>query len=102
MLLDDLKGAVRGQIRDVKHGHCIEAMARGLGWRTYASMRADLAEGGVLRAVNDEAFRLFLADRGYPDIPQGRLEAALRSLADRANAGRVAPMCEHTGTGEEP
>lgn len=40
--VDRLKSAVGKELPEVKHSWRLEAMARGLGWRTFVTMRADL------------------------------------------------------------
>lgn len=82
--LDRLKAAVGKALPGVKHSWRIEAMARGLGWRTFASMRADLFDRTVIRAVDDVAFRGFLTERGHPDVNPSVLEAAVRLVMDEA------------------
>ena len=47
-------------------------------------MRADLFDRTVIRAVDDVAFRGFLAERGHPDIGPGALEAAVRLVVHEA------------------
>jgi hypothetical protein len=41
--IERIKDALRASLPDVKSSHRVEAIARGLGWHTNASMRAALA-----------------------------------------------------------
>jgi hypothetical protein len=45
--IEHMKGALRASLPDVKSSHRVEALARGLGWLTNASMRAALAAAPV-------------------------------------------------------
>ncbi|WP_184719108.1 hypothetical protein [Caulobacter sp.] len=61
-LKEDLRHALPG----ARASDRIEALARGLGYNTYAALRAALARGGVLVALDDLAFQAYLAARGDP------------------------------------
>lgn len=62
----------------MKSSHRVEALARGLGWATYAAMRAALSAGPLDRIADPEAFRAYLAGRGFAVLTRALLDGILR------------------------
>jgi hypothetical protein len=76
--LDRLKSLLKRELREVKHTHRLEALARGLGWNTYDDMRAEVFEYTPTAKMDGKAFTQFLASKGHPDVHTSILENALR------------------------
>ncbi len=62
---------------EVKSSHRVEAMARGLGWKTNAALRAELAGAEMERLVDDRAFTDYLKDHGFAETWFGSLSEAV-------------------------
>lgn len=92
-----VKDALRAALPDVKSSHRVEAMARGLGWRTNASMRADLAGGSVEVEADEDAFLAYLREHSF-DAPSGCLTRALAKAGIR-RAMDMEPTLTHFGLG---
>ena len=60
-----LKTALRAEIPEVKSSHRAEALARALGWKTNAAMRAALAAGTAGCRPDPVAFSAYLGSRGF-------------------------------------
>ena len=58
--VEHMKAVLRTVLPDVKSSHRVEALARGLGWRTNAAMRAALAAGAVEVGADEGAFLRYL------------------------------------------
>lgn len=78
--VDTLKNSLNRELQQVKSGHVVEALARGLGWNTYAAMRAGLCKGVQVVATDGAAFIEFLEARGYREVDPGVLQSALRRI----------------------
>lgn len=66
--LENLKKRFKRALPDVKHTHRLEAMARGLSFRTYSSLLAKLnTEGQATIVLNDDAFNDYLVEHGFGD-----------------------------------
>jgi hypothetical protein len=64
--LNLLKGFLAKECPDVKSSHRCEAIARGLGFKTYAAAKAKVAEQkSVLVEITDLAFQSYLAQHGF-------------------------------------
>lgn len=65
--IDSMKADLTKYFPDIKSSHRVEALARSLGFRTYAALRAvDLFYDGPIRAdVNWSAFNDYLEERGF-------------------------------------
>lgn len=59
----------------IKSSHRAEAMARGLGWKTNAALRAALMCGDADCRVSDDAFTSYLSRKGFGGIADCRLSA---------------------------
>jgi hypothetical protein len=86
--LEYMKDALRASLPDVKSSHRVEALARGLGWATNASMRAALAAAPAETASDEGAFLDYLRRHSF-DAPSGTLlrafaQAGLRRAMDLA------------------
>lgn len=62
--VESIKGDLWRSMPEVKSSHLTEALARGLGWRTHAALRAALASGPAECTALPEAFAGYLAQRG--------------------------------------
>lgn len=86
--IERMKDALRASLPDVKSSHRVEALARGLGWTTNASMRAALATAPAGTAPDEGAFQDYLRQHSF-DAPGGTLlralaQAGLRKAMDLA------------------
>jgi hypothetical protein len=86
--IERMKDALRASLPDVKSSHRVEALARGLGWTTNASMRAALAAAPMGTTPDEGAFRDYLSRHSF-DAPGGTLlrafaRAGLRRAMDLA------------------
>ena len=63
-IVEAMKDELRRCIPEVKSSHRAEALARGLGWNTNASMRASLVSSPSERDVVPAAFYAYLAEHG--------------------------------------
>lgn len=95
--IEHVKDALRAALTDVKSSHRVEAMARGLGWRTNAAMRTDLAAGPVEASADEEAFFACLREHSF-DAPHGCLTRALAKAGIR-RAMDMEPTLTHFGLG---
>lgn len=60
-----IKRVLASLLPHIKSCHRVEAMARGLGYNTYAGMRTDIADDMRLRKISNEAFSAYLASKGF-------------------------------------
>lgn len=86
--LDAIKLELTKGLPEVKSSHRCEAIARGFGFLTYATIRAALANAAATEATADgAAFTAYLADHGFavPAIPFYRAVArrALQGVMER-------------------
>lgn len=82
--IDCVKIELSRLLPNVKSSHRVEAMARGLGWSSNASLRAELAQKSAERIVNDHTFKNYLEEHHFPDTEFGTLgEAVTRCLFAR-------------------
>lgn len=65
--LDQIKQHLRKRLPNVKSMHRCEALARGLGFRTYAAALA--SSGGLLATADGAAFATYLASHGFTVSP---------------------------------
>ncbi|RTL62153.1 MAG: hypothetical protein EKK42_32770 [Pseudonocardiaceae bacterium] len=84
--IEHMKDALRASLLDVKSSHRVEALARGLGWATNASMRAALAGAPAETSPNEAAFLYYLRQHSF-EAPSGSLmrafaQAGLRRVMD--------------------
>jgi hypothetical protein len=71
--LDKMKWRARDAFAPARHGHALEALARGLGANTYAGLRACAADyGGILWDGDESRALAFLAERGIT-VASGRV-----------------------------
>ncbi|MFC4348395.1 hypothetical protein ACFO5Q_11100 [Kordiimonas lipolytica] len=63
----------------VKSAHRAEAMARGLGWKSNAALRAALMCGDAECEVNDDAFIGYLTDKGFEGVTGCRLSVVVET-----------------------
>jgi hypothetical protein len=94
---EHVKDALRAALPDVKSSHRVEAMARGLGWRTNASMRADLVGASIKVEADEDAFLAYLHEHSF-DAPHGCLTRALAKAGIR-RAMDMEPTLTHFGLG---
>ena len=74
-----MKADLRAALPDVKSSHCVEALARGLGWSTNPAMRSALSSSGPVVAGADEAAFLEYLRKHAFDAPRGCSAPALES-----------------------
>jgi hypothetical protein len=84
--IEHMKDALRASLPDVKSSHRVEALARGLGWATNASMRAALAAAPAETSPYEGAFLDYLRQHSF-EAPSGSLvrafaQASLRRAMD--------------------
>ncbi len=78
----------------VKSSHRVEALARGLGWKSNAALRASLICGPTECNVRDERFEAYLRERGFPDFPKSCLSTlVLQMMVDQHNLAAGADEC---------
>jgi hypothetical protein len=95
--IEHVKDALRAALPDVKSSHRVEATARGFGWRTNASMRADLVGGSIQVEADEDAFLAYLHEHSF-DAPRGCLTRALAKVGIW-RAMDVEPTLTHFGLG---
>lgn len=78
--VERLKAGLRQTAPRIKSSHRMEALARGLGFPTNASLRSRLDDTSTHRRVNTEAFCAYLADRGIVATPSMLLRAAAHAV----------------------
>lgn len=91
--LENLKRAARYYLPRVKNMHRLEALARGIGFNTYAALLSAL-DGGQAMAicrVKEAAFTAYLSDKGFAGLPSGTLGAILVMGARRAFESLISP-----------
>lgn len=86
--IERMKDALRALLPDVKSSHRVEALARGLGWATNASMRAALVAAPAETSPDEGTFLGYLRLHSF-DAPGGTLlrafaQAGLRRAMDLA------------------
>lgn len=80
---------------DVKSSHRAEAMARGFGYKTNASLRAQLESGNISRTLDEKAFAAYLTDHEFPKPPYTLMrEAVSRACDGETRAAIAAAMAE--------
>jgi hypothetical protein len=84
--IEHMKDALRASLPDVKSSRRVEALARGLGWATNASMRAALAAAPAETSPDEGAFLDYLRQHSF-EAPSGSLvrafaQAGLRRAMD--------------------
>lgn len=88
--LEAIKAELTLVLPDVKSSHRCEAIARGLGFTTYAAALATMRSGSSdTSIVRGDRFTTYLSDHGF-DVPATSLycaaaRVALRDVADRAS-----------------
>ena len=75
--IERIKQELAALLPEVKSSHRVEAMARGLGWKTNAALRAELAGTEMERLVDDRAFTDYLKDHGFAEAWFGSLSEAV-------------------------
>ena len=76
--IDCVKRELSRLLPNVKSSHRVEAMARGLGWSSNASLRAELAQKkSAERMVNDHTFKNYLDERKFSNTEFGTLGEAV-------------------------
>lgn len=85
-MLDEIRRIVRKCIPEVKSSHCAEAVARGLGYKTNASLQSALkSQISIDLTPSRELFEEFLRERNY-DVDN--MQASLLPESVRIAAGR--------------
>lgn len=93
--IDMVKRELGRLLPDVKSSHRVEAMARGFGYRTNASLRSQLEGGNVSRSLDEDAFTSYLTNHEFPKPPYATLrEAVSRACDGEARAAVTAVMAE--------
>jgi len=77
--IDILKSELTHKLPEVKSSHRCEALARGLGSRSYAALRALLKKTTLEKVpVRGDLFRIYLADHGFNVQPKQLYQAAAK------------------------
>ncbi|WP_139139411.1 hypothetical protein [Sphingobium phenoxybenzoativorans] len=96
--LNIIKTALTNALPNVKSSHRCEAMARGLGYRTYASLLADLSSNAEIKANTDGlAFNHYLEQHDF-SVSGSTLYRAVAKAA-LANVATLYPTLTSTGFG---
>jgi hypothetical protein len=95
--VEHMKADLRAALPDVKSSHRVEALARGLGWRTNAAMRATLAAGPVATGADEDAFLDYLGEHSF-EAPRGCMKRILAKSGIR-RAMDLEPALTHFGYG---
>jgi len=81
-----LKKELGKKLPGVKSSHRVEALARGLGWKSNAALRASLICGPTACSVTDEPFDAYLHERGFLHTPEACLSTlVLQMMVDQHN-----------------
>lgn len=82
--VERLKSSLKKICPDIQHTHRLEAMARGLGYRTYAALLADLkAHHEVVCPVDDARFNRWI-EEGYERLTEGEDDAVFTAVVKHA------------------
>lgn len=73
--IEHMKDALRASLPDIKSSHRVEALARGLGWATNASMRATLTSAPLEISPDEGAFLEYLRQHSF-EAPSSTLARA--------------------------
>jgi hypothetical protein len=92
--VDGIKRELGHLLSDVKSSHRVEAMARGLGFQTNASLRALLQNGQADCTVGDSAFETYLIDRGFPKPPYATLTEAVSRVRETQTRQAIAAVMD--------
>ncbi|MGY4177772.1 hypothetical protein ACVIHH_003063 [Bradyrhizobium sp. USDA 4518] len=93
--VERMKDALREALPYVKSSHRAEALARGLGWPTNASMRAALAGSPVEARADEHAFLNYLRKHAF-EVQSGSLTRSF-ALAGIRRAMDLEPALSHFG-----
>ena len=80
--IEHMKDALRASLPDIKSSHRVEALARGLGWATNASMRATLTAAPAETVPNEGVFLDYLRQHSF-EAPSGSLVRAFAQVGVR-------------------
>lgn len=67
--VEQIKAKLWKALPDVKASHRVEALGRGLGFRTYAALRAASCQSPSIVSTSGEAFANYLLDHGFSADP---------------------------------
>lgn len=86
--LDTLKKELSRRLPNVKSSHRCEALARGLGRKTFAALRTDIRTSDDTNwSADGSAFSAYLADKGFTVTPatlyKAVAKAAIRTVAEQ-------------------
>jgi len=97
-----IKASLTRSMSEVKSSHRCEAMARGLGFRTHASLRAGVKNGVCPQAIVDgEAFVAYLRERRFSDATAPSFYIACAQVAVSFALEKEPMLCWHgIGFGE--
>lgn len=100
--LEGIKASLIHSMSEVKSSHRCEAAARGLGFRTYASLRASVQDGTCIQAIVDgKGFASYLREHRFPDAGASRFYIACAQGAIAAVLEKEPMLCWHgIGFGE--
>lgn len=87
LAIDRIKGLLTQSLPDVKSSHRVEALGRGLGFRTYAALRsAAQASTPLLATVTEKNFLDYLKEHGFEVDPahlyRAAAEVAIQAVLD--------------------
>jgi hypothetical protein len=100
--IESIKADLTKYFKNVKSSHRVEALARALGFNTYAALRAEIQKetsGKVL--LNWVSFRAYLEEKGYNDV----IARPLFLAAGRATIRCIMkeyPLLTYEGVGIDP
>ena len=93
--LDAIKAELTRTLPKVKSSHRCEAVARGLGFRTYAALlTATRSPGPAIATAHGEAFSAYLADHRF-DVPPLPFYRAVARVEIRAVLDRIPKLTMH-------
>ena len=91
-----LKKELARTLPHVSSSHRAEALARGLGWNTYAAALAALNSGPDERRVTNNTFVTYLAEHAFPEVPFDTLGAAMVQVKFVAERTAITNVLEAT------
>ena len=96
-LIDDMKSDLRMALPGAGSCHRTEALARGLGWKTYAAMKASLRAGPAERGIEPDTFAAYLSAHGAAATGEHLVQAVLRAQIRAVLAAQA--QLTHAGFG---
>jgi hypothetical protein len=89
--VQQIKNTLGRKLPSVKSSHRVEAMARGLGWKSNAALRACLLCGPTECELDEAAFKAYLTERGFGPITEGLLGKTVAAATAKTRPVLTAP-----------